>query len=63
MHSIHTLIIARFFMGLGGSAGVVISRAIVHDLFEEKEAARFYSMMMIIGGIGPIVSPSGEACC
>lgn len=56
-HSIHTLIAARFFMGLGGSAGVVVSRAIVRDLFEEKEAARFYSMMMIIGGIGPIVSP------
>ncbi len=56
-HSIHTLIAARFFMGLGGSAGVVISRAIVRDLFEANEAARFYSMMMIVGGIGPIVSP------
>ena len=56
-HSIHTLIAARFFMGLGGSAGVVVSRAIVRDLFEENEAARFYSMMMIIGGMGPIVAP------
>jgi MFS transporter, DHA1 family, multidrug resistance protein len=56
-HSIQTLIAARFFMGLGGSAGVVVARAIVRDLFEEKEAARFYSMMMIIGGIGPIVAP------
>jgi DHA1 family bicyclomycin/chloramphenicol resistance-like MFS transporter len=56
-HSIHTLIAARFFMGLGGSAGVVVSRAIVRDLFEENEAARFYSMMMIIGGIAPIVAP------
>ncbi len=56
-HSIHTLIAARFFMGLGGSAGVVVSRAIVRDLFEEREAAGFYSMMMIIGGIGPIVAP------
>lgn len=55
--SIHLLIAARFFMGLGGSAGVVVSRAIVRDLFEEHEAARFYSMMMVIGGIGPIVSP------
>jgi DHA1 family bicyclomycin/chloramphenicol resistance-like MFS transporter len=55
--SIETLIAARFFMGLGGSAGLVVSRAIVRDLFEEKEAARFYSMMMIIGGIGPIVAP------
>ncbi len=56
-HSIHIFIAARFFMGMGGSAGVVVSRAIARDLFEEKEAVRFYSMMMIIGGIGPIVSP------
>lgn len=56
-HSIHILIAARFFMGLGGSAGVVVSRAIVRDLFEEQEAARFYSIMMIIGGIAPIVAP------
>lgn len=55
--SVHTLIAARFLMGLGGSAGVVVSRAIVRDLFEEKEAARFFSMMMIIGGVGPIVAP------
>jgi DHA1 family bicyclomycin/chloramphenicol resistance-like MFS transporter len=56
-HSIHMLIAARFFMGLGGSAGVVVSRAIVRDLFEDDEAARFYSLMMIIGGIAPIVAP------
>jgi DHA1 family bicyclomycin/chloramphenicol resistance-like MFS transporter len=56
-HSIHALIAARFIMGLGGSAGVVVARAIVRDLFEEEEAAGFYSMMMIIGGIGPIVAP------
>lgn len=56
-HSVRVLIVTRFFMGLGGSAGVVIARAIVRDLFEEKEAARFYSMMIIISGIGPIVSP------
>jgi len=55
--SIVTLIAARFLMGLGGSAGVVVSRAIVRDLFEEHEAAMFYSMMMIIGGMGPIIAP------
>ncbi|MBN1910848.1 MAG: Bcr/CflA family multidrug efflux MFS transporter [Pirellulales bacterium] len=55
--SIEVLIAARFFMGLGGSAGVVVSRAIVRDLFEQREAARFYSFIMIIGGVGPIVSP------
>jgi DHA1 family bicyclomycin/chloramphenicol resistance-like MFS transporter len=56
-HSIDVMILARFLMGLGGSAGLAISRAIVRDLFEEREAAKFYSMMMMIGGIGPIVSP------
>lgn len=56
-HHVGALIAARFFMGLGGSVGVVVSRAIVRDLFEEREAAGFYSLMMIIGGIGPIVSP------
>jgi MFS transporter, DHA1 family, multidrug resistance protein len=55
--SVQTLIAARFLMGLGGSAGLVVSRAIVRDLFEQHEAARFYSMMMIIGGIAPIVAP------
>lgn len=56
-HSITTMIVVRFFMGLGGSAGIVVSRAIVRDLFEAREASKFYAMMMIIGGIGPIVSP------
>ncbi len=55
--SIQSLIASRFLMGLGGSAGMVVSRAIVRDLYEEREAAAFYSMMMIVGGIGPIVSP------
>jgi DHA1 family bicyclomycin/chloramphenicol resistance-like MFS transporter len=36
---------------------VVVSRAVVRDLFDGKEASRFYAMMMIVGGIGPIVSP------
>jgi DHA1 family bicyclomycin/chloramphenicol resistance-like MFS transporter len=55
--SVPALIVARFFMGLGGSAGVVVTRAIVRDLFEEREAAKFYSLMMIVGGIAPIVAP------
>jgi len=37
-HSIHTLVVARFFMGLGGSAGVVVARAIVRDMFQNVHA-------------------------
>jgi len=57
-HAIASLIVWRFLMGLSGSAGVVVSRAVVRDLFDETVSARFYSMMMIIGGIAPIVAPS-----
>ena len=56
-HSICVLIAARLIMGIGGSAGLVVARAIVRDLYEETEAARFYSMMMIVSGIAPIVAP------
>lgn len=56
-HNIHTLIAVRFLAGFGGSAGVAVSRAIVRDLFEQKEAARFYTMMMAVIGIAPIVAP------
>jgi len=55
--SITILIGARFLMGFGGSAGVVVSRAVVRDMFDEHESARFYSLMMIIGGLAPIVAP------
>ncbi|MDR2462343.1 MAG: multidrug effflux MFS transporter [Verrucomicrobiales bacterium] len=55
--SVSALMVARFFMGLGASAGVVVTRAIVRDLFEEREAANCYSLMMIVGGIAPIVAP------
>ena len=34
--------------------------AIVRDLYEETEAARFYSMMMIVSGMAPIVAPFWE---
>ena len=55
--TIGVLIASRFLMGLSGSAGVVLARAVVRDLFEENESARFYSMMMIIGGLAPIIAP------
>lgn len=55
--SIEALILSRFLMGLGGSAGAVIARAIVRDLFDEHKSAQYYSLMMIIGGMAPILAP------
>jgi DHA1 family bicyclomycin/chloramphenicol resistance-like MFS transporter len=47
----------RFVQGVGGAAGVVISRAIVRDLFEGPTAARFFSTLMLVTGLGPIIAP------
>jgi DHA1 family bicyclomycin/chloramphenicol resistance-like MFS transporter len=56
--SIEALILARFVMGLAGATGMVIARAVVRDTFEEAESARIYSMLMLVIGIAPIISPS-----
>jgi len=52
-----TLIIARLLQGLGGAAGMVIGRAVVSDLAVGKPAARAFSLMMIVGGVAPVVAP------
>ena len=56
--SIEALIVARFVMGLAGATGMVIARAVVRDSFEETESARIYSMLMLVIGIAPIISPT-----
>lgn len=56
--SIEALILARFVMGLAGATGMVVARAVVRDSFEEADSARVYSMLMLVIGIAPILSPS-----
>jgi DHA1 family bicyclomycin/chloramphenicol resistance-like MFS transporter len=56
--SVEALMLARFVMGLAGATGMVIARAIVRDCFEEADSARIYSMLMLVIGIAPILSPS-----
>lgn len=55
--SIAVLIGFRFLQGLSASAGVVISRAIVRDLYSGREAARFLSRMVMIYGVAPMLAP------
>src|SRR3546814_10180647 len=51
------LIGLRLLQALGGCAGVVIARAMVRDLFAPQEAARVFSLLMLVTGIAPIVAP------
>ncbi len=55
--SLRSLLIWRLIMALGGSASMVIPRAVVRDLFEAKDSARVYSLLMLILGVSPILAP------
>lgn len=56
-HSINTLMCWRLTVALGGSSGMVITRAIVRDRFNETESAHFYSTLMLVMGVAPILAP------
>ncbi|MEI5100216.1 multidrug effflux MFS transporter [Streptomyces sp. PmtG] len=51
------LIAFRLLQGLAGAAAIVIARAVVRDLYDGVEMARFFSTLMLISGVAPIVAP------
>ncbi|MFG3283703.1 Bcr/CflA family multidrug efflux MFS transporter [Streptomyces sp. NPDC048111] len=51
------LISFRLLQGLAGAAGIVIARAVVRDLYDGVEMARFFSTLMLISGVAPVVAP------
>ncbi|MBJ6724696.1 multidrug effflux MFS transporter [Geomesophilobacter sediminis] len=59
VHSGAGLLFWRVAMAVGGGAGMVISRAVVRDLYDTTEAARMFSLLMLIMGIAPILAPLG----
>jgi DHA1 family bicyclomycin/chloramphenicol resistance-like MFS transporter len=57
VHDVDTLIVLRFFQGLGGCGGFVISRAAIRDKMGPEGAAHAYSLMMLVFGLAPILAP------
>src|SRR3569833_2135576 len=51
------LIAARFFQALGGAAGMVVSRAIIRDIYERDRVASMISLVIAALMIGQMVSP------
>ena len=47
----------RFLQGLSGAFGLVMSRAIARDVSSGAELTRFFSMLMLVGGLAPILAP------
>jgi DHA1 family bicyclomycin/chloramphenicol resistance-like MFS transporter len=56
--SLPALTLLRVVQALGGSAGFVIGRAIVRDRCEPHEAARAFSLLMMIVALGPVLAPA-----
>jgi MFS transporter, DHA1 family, multidrug resistance protein len=55
--NIYFLIAARFVQGFAASGGIVLSRAIVRDLYSGKELTKFFTLMVLVGNLGPILAP------
>jgi DHA1 family bicyclomycin/chloramphenicol resistance-like MFS transporter len=55
--NVEFLIAFRLVQGLAGAAGIVIARAVVRDLYDGVAMARFFSTLMLVSGVAPIVAP------
>ena len=55
--SFQVLLGFRFLQSLGGAAGVVIARAIVRDLYHGKDLAKALSIVVMVFGLAPVLSP------
>ena len=48
----------RLLQGLAGAGGIVISRAMVRDLYEGAELTRFFSLLMLVHSVAPTLAPT-----
>ncbi|MFJ9720055.1 multidrug effflux MFS transporter [Streptomyces sp. NPDC101213] len=55
--TVELLVACRLAQGLSGAAGIVIARAMVRDLYDGVAMARFFSTLMLISGVAPVVAP------
>jgi DHA1 family bicyclomycin/chloramphenicol resistance-like MFS transporter len=55
--TIEALIAARALQAFGSSGAIVLSRAVVRDLYDGPRAGRELSLMAVIMGLAPIVAP------
>ncbi len=54
---IGALIALRFLQGMAGATGVVLSLAIVRDLYAGGELARVLGSLMLVFGLAPVLAP------
>lgn len=55
--SVAVLVVLRLVQGLAGAAGIVVSRAVVRDLYSGAAAARRFALILGVSGLAPILAP------
>lgn len=55
--NIYWFIAARFIQGFAASTGIVISRAVVRDLYSGPELTKFFSMFVLVNNLFPMIAP------
>jgi DHA1 family bicyclomycin/chloramphenicol resistance-like MFS transporter len=55
--TVSVLIVFRLVQGLAGAAGLVIARAVARDLYEGRRLAIFFSRLVLIAGLAPVIAP------
>ncbi|MNC02909.1 Bicyclomycin resistance protein [compost metagenome] len=54
---IWTFCALRLVQGLAGAAGIVLSRAVVRDMYTGTELTRCFAMLMLVNGAAPVLAP------
>ncbi|MED2974155.1 multidrug effflux MFS transporter [Fictibacillus sp. B-59209] len=55
--NIYFFITSRFIQGFAAAGGLVISRAVVRDVYSGRELTKFFALLMLINNLGPIAAP------
>jgi DHA1 family bicyclomycin/chloramphenicol resistance-like MFS transporter len=55
--SIAMLLLLRLIQGLSGAAGLVIARAVARDLYSGRLLVIFFSRLILISGLAPVIAP------
>jgi len=56
--NIFALVAFRFLQALGGSAGIVLARAMIRDQYSGKDLARILSLVAMVFGLAPVLAPT-----
>lgn len=54
---IFVFLVFRFVQGFTGAFGIVTARAVARDLYEGVELTKFFSLLMLVNGLAPILAP------